>query len=61
MNSFPLEAGRIVAPQGAASTVKALREAGVEVIEVNVSESLKLGAGPDCMTLSLIRDEGPYL
>lgn len=61
MNCFPLEPGRIVAPQGATQTVNALREAGVEVIEVNISESLKLGAGPDCMTLSLIREEGPYL
>lgn len=61
INCFPLEAGRIIAPRGATRTVAALRDAGVEVIEVNVSESLKLGAGPDCMTLSLIREHGPYL
>ncbi len=61
INCFPLEPGRIIAPRGAKKTVHELERHGVEVIEVNVSESLKLGAGPDCMTLALIRDDGPLL
>jgi len=61
INCFALEPGRIIAPTGATKTIAALRKAGVDVIEVNISESLKLGAGPDCLTVSLIREEGPYL
>lgn len=60
-NALPLEPGKIVMPKGAPKTVAALREEGVTVIEVDLSESCKLGAGPDCITLSVIRDEGPYL
>lgn len=61
INCFALEPGRIIAPKGATKMIKELEKRGVEVIEVNVSESLKLGAGPDCMTLSLIREDGPLL
>src|SRR5258706_11819258 len=61
INCFPLEPGRIIAATGATKTIAALRAAGGEVIEINLSESLKLWAGPDCMTISLIPEEGPYL
>jgi arginine deiminase len=60
-NAFPLEPGRVVIPKGPEKTIKMLNQAGVQTIEIDISESLKLGAGPDCMTLALIREEGPYL
>jgi N-dimethylarginine dimethylaminohydrolase len=60
-NAFPLEPGKVVIPKGPTKTIKMLHEAGVQTIEIGISESLKLGAGPDCMTLALIREEGPYL
>lgn len=60
-NAFPLEPGKIIMAKGATKTAAALRQAGVTVIEIDISESIKLGAGPDCMTIALIREEGPYL
>lgn len=60
-NAFPLEPGRVIMPLGAPETKRQMRASGVEIVEVDVSESLKLGAGPDCMTLSLIREPGPSL
>jgi N-dimethylarginine dimethylaminohydrolase len=60
-NAIALAPGKLVMQAGAPKTVAALRGAGVEVIEVDMSEIMKRGAGPTCITMSLIRDDGPYL
>jgi N-dimethylarginine dimethylaminohydrolase len=45
---------------GAPSTVKALEQAGVEVIQVDFSESHKFAiAGLHCATMELVRDQPP--
>lgn len=48
---------------GSKTTVKALKKAGIEVIEVDFSESQKFAiAGIHCATLELVRDQpGPML
>lgn len=60
-NAFPVEPGKVIMPAGSPRTRSMLESAGVSVIEVDLSESVKLGAGPDCMTLALIREKGPSL
>lgn len=42
--------------EGAKQTVKALREEGVEVIEIPYDEVMKYGGGIRCCTRQLIRD-----
>jgi N-dimethylarginine dimethylaminohydrolase len=48
---------------GSPTTVKALEKAGVEVIQVDFSESHKFAvAGMHCATLELVREQpGPLL
>jgi N-dimethylarginine dimethylaminohydrolase len=63
VNAVTLEPGRVVMNAGSRSTVKALKKAGVEVIEVDFSESQKFAiAGIHCATLEFVRDQpGPML
>ena len=55
-NVLPLAPGKVVIPSGSPETSKALREEGVDILEVDLSEFVKGGGGPTCMTLPLIRD-----
>jgi N-dimethylarginine dimethylaminohydrolase len=63
VNGVTLEPGKVVMNAGAPTTVKALESEGVEVIEVDFSESHKFAiAGLHCATLELVRDQpGPLL
>jgi N-dimethylarginine dimethylaminohydrolase len=58
VNAVTLEPGKVVMNAGAPSTVAALERAGVEVIQVDFSESHKFAiAGLHCATLELVRDQ----
>ena len=63
VNAVTLEPGKVVMNAGAPSTVMALEREGVEVIQVDFSESHKFAiAGLHCATLELVRDQpGPLL
>ena len=58
VNAVTLEPGKVIMNAGAPSTVKALEQAGVEVIQVDFSESHKFAiAGLHCATMELVRDQ----
>lgn len=63
VNAVTLEPGKVVMNAGAPSTVKALEREGVEVIQVDLSESHRFAiAGLHRATLELVRDQpGPLL
>jgi N-dimethylarginine dimethylaminohydrolase len=63
VNGVTLEPGKIVINQGSPQTVKALESNGIEVIQVDFSESHKFAiAGLHCATLELRREQpGPLL
>lgn len=63
VNAVTLEPGKVVMNAGSPTTVKALEKEGVEVIQVDFSESHKFAiAGLHCATLELVRDQpGPLL
>ncbi|WP_130862462.1 dimethylarginine dimethylaminohydrolase family protein [Bacilliculturomica massiliensis] len=58
-NFVALEPGRIVMPTGCPKTVNALEKAGVECIQLDVSEVLKGNGAIHCMTAFLKRDSVP--
>lgn len=55
-NQVALEPGKVVMAQGAPKTAQLLREAGVEVIEIDLSEIKKGGGAIHCLTAFLQRD-----
>lgn len=58
VNAVTLEPGKVVMNAGSPSTVKALEAEGVEVIQIDFSESQKFAiAGLHCATLELVRDQ----
>jgi N-dimethylarginine dimethylaminohydrolase len=58
VNGVTLEPGKVVLNAGAPSTVAALEREGIEVIQVDFSESHKFAiAGLHCATLELLRDQ----
>jgi N-dimethylarginine dimethylaminohydrolase len=61
VNAVTLAPGKIVMNAGAPSTVKALEREGVEVVQIDFSESHRFAiAGLHCATLELVRDQpGP--
>jgi N-dimethylarginine dimethylaminohydrolase len=63
VNAVTLAPGKVVMNAGAPTTVKALERHGIEVIQVDFSESHKFAiAGLHCATLELVRDlPGPLL
>jgi N-dimethylarginine dimethylaminohydrolase len=63
VNAVTLEPGKVIMNAGSKTTMKALKKAGIEVIEVDFSESQKFAiAGIHCATLELARDQpGPML
>ncbi|MFC1592859.1 dimethylarginine dimethylaminohydrolase family protein [Candidatus Omnitrophota bacterium] len=61
-NSVTLEPGKVIMAAGNPVTAAACRGAGVEIIEVELSEATGRSAGgPDCLVRGLIREPGPYL
>lgn len=58
-NFVALEPGKIVMPTGCPKTVKALEKAGVECIQLDVSEIMKGNGAIHCMTAFLKRDSVP--
>lgn len=63
VNAVTLEPGKVVMNAGSPAVVKELEKRGIEVIEVDFSESHKFAiAGLHCATLELVRDQpGPLL
>ncbi|MGH2850578.1 MAG: arginine deiminase family protein, partial [Solirubrobacteraceae bacterium] len=63
VNAVTLAPGKVVMNAGAPTTVAALERRGIEVIQVDFSESHKFAiAGLHCATLELVRDQpGPML
>lgn len=59
-NFLVLEPGKLVMPAGNPIVTGELRNRGIEVIEVDLSQFTKAGGGPTCMTLPLVRDEEEY-
>ena len=58
VNAVTLEPGKVVMNAGAPTTVSALERRGIEVIQVDFSESQKFAiAGLHCATLELVRDQ----
>ena len=58
VNGVTLEPGKVVVNQGSPTVVAALEAAGVEVIQVDFSESQRFAiAGLHCATLELVRDQ----
>jgi N-dimethylarginine dimethylaminohydrolase len=58
VNGVTLEPGKVVINKGSPTVVSALERAGVEVIQVDFSESQKFAiAGLHCATLELVRDQ----
>jgi N-dimethylarginine dimethylaminohydrolase len=58
VNGVTLEPGKVVINRGSPTVVSALESAGVEVIQVDFSESQKFAiAGLHCATLELVRDQ----
>jgi N-dimethylarginine dimethylaminohydrolase len=58
VNGVTLEPGKVVMNAGAPTTVAALEREGIEVIQVDFSESHKFAiAGLHCATLELVRDQ----
>jgi N-dimethylarginine dimethylaminohydrolase len=60
-NLIALEPGKVVIPSGNPKTIKALKERGVTVIDLDFSDFIKMEGGPHCCVSSLIREPGPYL
>jgi N-dimethylarginine dimethylaminohydrolase len=63
VNAVTLEPGKVVMNSGSKKVIKSLKKLGIDVIEVDFSESHKFAiAGLHCATLELIRDQpGPLL
>jgi N-dimethylarginine dimethylaminohydrolase len=58
INGVTLAPGKVLLNQGSPTVVKALEREGVEVLEVDFSESHKFAiAGLHCATLELVRDQ----
>ncbi len=63
VNGVTLQPGKVILNEGSPKATKAMEKEGVEVIQVDFSESQKFAiAGLHCATLELIRDQpGPLL
>ena len=55
-NVLPLAPGKVIIPAGNRETIRRLREEGVDVIDVELTEFCKAGGGPRCLTLELVRE-----
>jgi N-dimethylarginine dimethylaminohydrolase len=58
VNAVTLEPGKVVMNAGSPSVVERLEQEGIEVIQVDFSESHRFAiAGLHCATLELVRDQ----
>lgn len=57
MNFVALEPGKIMMPKGGVRSAERYAAAGLEVLEVDISELMKAGGGVHCMTGFLKRDK----
>ncbi len=57
MNFVALEPGKIMMPKGGVKSAERYAAAGLEVLEVDISELMKAGGGVHCMTGFLKRDK----
>jgi N-dimethylarginine dimethylaminohydrolase len=55
-NLLPLAPGKVLVPAHGLNMSKELRERGISVVEVDLTEFAKGGGGPTCLTLPLIRE-----
>lgn len=55
-NCIAIAPGKVIFPETGILTRKALEKAGIEILPVDLSEINKLGGGPHCSTLPLLRD-----
>jgi N-dimethylarginine dimethylaminohydrolase len=61
INGVTLSPGKVVLNEGSPTVVRALEREGVEVIQVDFSESRRFAiAGLHCATLELVRDQPSY-
>jgi N-dimethylarginine dimethylaminohydrolase len=61
-NCIVLEPGRVIMPKAAQSTIRKVREAGVEVVEFDSDGIMQGGTnGLKCITMEILRDPGPRL
>jgi N-dimethylarginine dimethylaminohydrolase len=61
-NCIVLEPGRVIMPKAAQSTIRKVRDAGVEVVEFDSDGIMQGGTnGLKCITMEILRDPGPRL
>ena len=60
-NLVLIEPGKIIMAKGATETIRRVRAAGVEVIELDTTGLMAGTNGIRCVTLPLVRDPGPGL
>jgi len=56
VNLLPIAPNKVIIPAFNARVTKELKKRGMDVIEIDLSEFVKGGGGPHCLTLPLIRD-----
>lgn len=60
-NMVNIEPGKVICPEGATKTIKAMEDWGIKVIALPMDEYMKCGGGPHCATFELLRDPGPLV
>lgn len=60
-NVLTLRPGRVMMNAEAKETIKKVKRAGVEVVEVPYFQNFCMGGGLHCATMDLVRDPGPKL
>jgi N-dimethylarginine dimethylaminohydrolase len=60
-NLMILEPGKVIMPAQAKETIRRVRAAGVKVLELDTSGIMAGTNGIRCVTMRLVRDEGPSL
>jgi N-dimethylarginine dimethylaminohydrolase len=60
-NLVLIEPGKVIMAKGATETIRRVREAGAEVIELDTTGLMAGTNGIRCVTLPLVRDPGPGL
>ena len=55
-NCLAIEPGKVIFPETGVKTRKNLEKAGIEILPVDLSEINKIGGGPHCSTLPLLRE-----
>ena len=55
-NCLAIEPGKVIFPETGVKTRRNLEKAGIEILPVDLSEINKIGGGPHCSTLPLLRE-----